>query len=370
MPPHSIFLVRPTMAAGGADRVTLTLLRELDRDLFSPTLVLMRREGPLLPGVPTDVPICSLDGHSLWTAWWLLARLLRRQQPEILFSTSSGANVMAALASLLTPGRRRLVLSERSILARRTRLKSIVMTRLKRWLYPRADCITAVSLGVKRDLLRRLRLPEERVQVVYNPVLTADLTGRAAEAPSHPWFAEAPPVVLAAGRQVAAKGFDCLLDAFARIRRHREARLLILGEGPLRPDLEAQITHLDLEDRVSLPGFDPNPLACMARCTLFVLSSRREGLPGALIQAMACGAPAIATDCSAGPAEIISHGDSGLLVPVDDPAVLAASIEQLLGNPGARAAMALRGRQAVQRFAVEAVLPAYTRALLGDEPSP
>lgn len=367
MPARSLYVVRPSMATGGADRVTLTLLRELDRDLFHPTLVLMRRQGELLPLLPSDVPVRSLEARSSWTAWLPLTRLLRRSPPDILLSTSSGTNLPAVLASLLARRRPRLVLSERNTLPRRPRLKSAVRNFLKRRLYPSADRVTAVSEGVKADMVRRLRLAAEKITVVSNPVLTSELTRLAAAEPDHRWFAEPVPVVLAAGRLVAAKGFDCLMDAFARLGPERRARLVILGEGPLRAQLENRIRRLGLEDRVSLPGFTPNPMACMSRCALFVLSSRREGLPGVLIQAMACGAPVIATDCASGPAEIITHGENGLLVPVDDSEALAESLEGLLDDPERRSRMAARGRLAVRRFSTSEVLPNYVRALLGEE---
>ena len=151
--PENLFIFRPSLGVGGADRVTLTLLSYLPRDRFRVTLVLMRAEGKLLSQVPAEVPVRSLGSGSLWTAWLPLSRLLREKSPDILFSTSSGANVVAAIAHLLTKGDRRLVLSERNVLRTELSWKKKFQRWLKKVLYPHADRITAVSEGVRDELV-------------------------------------------------------------------------------------------------------------------------------------------------------------------------------------------------------------------------
>ncbi len=377
-PPRTVWVLRPTMGEGGADRVTLTLLRHLDRRLFRLTLVLMRAQGPWLAEVPADVERLELGGNfpgggRLWTAWRPLARLLRRRPPDILFSTSGGTNLIAALAIPAAAGRTRLVLSERSMLRRPGQpLKRRALLLAKRLLYGRADAVTAVSAEVAADLVERLRLDPRRVRVVYNPLATPELEGLAAAEPEHPWFggapgrAPGPPVVLGVGRLLPVKGFDLLIAAFARVRARRPARLVVFGEGPARGALERLVCRRGLDDCVSLPGFDPNPFRYMSRCALFVLSSHSEGLPGALIQAMACGAPVVATDCPGGPAEVVTDGADGLLVPAGDEAALAAAIERLLGDPELARRLGRRAIDSAARFSLPTVLGSYEAALLGE----
>jgi glycosyltransferase involved in cell wall biosynthesis len=350
------------MGQGGADRVTLTLLRTLDRRSFRPALILMRSEGALLAELPDDVPVHDLGSASLWTAWWPLARTLRRLGPDTVFSTSSGANLIAVIGARLCGRETRLVLSERNVLYRdQGRIKRWLLARLKRWLYPRADCVTAVSRGVAEDLTRRLDLPPSRIRVVYNPVVTPEIPSLAAAASPHAWLAEQVPVVLGVGRLVRAKGFDLLLDAFADLQR--PARLILLGEGPLRGVLGRQARDLGVEDRVWFAPYDPNPFRYMARCTVFALSSRHEGLPGALIQAMACGAAVVASDCAAGPSEIVEDGVSGLLVPVADRQAMVAAIDGLLTDSELRLRIGRRAPEAVRRFSLEEVLEGYVEVL-------
>ena len=261
-------------------------------------MVLMHAKGAFLEDVPEDVPVKSLNAVNSSTAWLPLARLLRRQPPEILFSTSGGTNLIAVLASRLAGFRNRVVLSERNLVRSSASLKRRLAASLKRLAYPRADLITAVSERVREDLTRELGLRPDDVAVLYNPVVSKGLGRAAAEPVDHPWFSEPTPTLLTVGRLVPQKDHVTLIDAFAQVRAQRQARLVILGEGPLRVRLERQARGLGVAADISLPGFDKNPFKYMARCSLFVLSSLWEGLPGVLIQAMACGAPAISTDCS------------------------------------------------------------------------
>ncbi|HRQ37754.1 MAG TPA: glycosyltransferase [Chloroflexota bacterium] len=362
-----LFLLRPTLGQGGADRVTLTLLQTFDRQQFAPILVLMHREGAYLDDVPVDVPVYHLGGKSLWAAWRPLTGLLRQHRPDVLFSTASGTNVIAVIASMLARFSGRLVLSERNVLLHgRITWKKRLMLWAKRLLYTRADVVTAVSQGVKDDLIARLHLPVDKIQVVYNPIVTPDLPQLAAEPLNHPWLADDVPIILGAGRLVEEKDFPTLVHAFALVWEQRPCRLLILGEGDGRQELVQLAKKLGIEADVDMPGFDKNPFKYMARCTVFVLSSRFEGLPGVLIQAMACGAPVIATDCPSGPAEIITvNGEDGFLTPVGDAQAIAEKILFLLDNPGKRESMARHGRQSGERFHVETVMSRYVAAIEG-----
>ncbi|MCI0645009.1 MAG: glycosyltransferase [Chloroflexi bacterium] len=347
--------------------MTLTLLRALDRQRFDLNLILIKRAGEFLEDVPAGVPVYSLNAASLWTAWFPLAGLLRRHRPDVFFSTSGGANIPAVIAHKLAGRRGRLVLSERNTIYHGgLNSKRRLVIWLKKALYRQADQLTAVSQGVRDDLVDKLGLKPEGIQVVYNPVVDEQLGWLAQEPVDHPWFHEDKPVILAAGRLVAQKDFQSLIRAFARIRRARPARLFILGEGPLRAELLALADSLGVVGDMCLAGFDKNPFKYMARCTVFVLSSLHEGLPGVLIQAMACGAAVVATDCPFGPAEIISRpGEDGLLAPVGDAPALAEKIAWLLDHPEARQRMGEMARRSAERFAVEAVVKNYERAILG-----
>jgi glycosyltransferase involved in cell wall biosynthesis len=369
-PPRVMFFC-PTLGEGGADRVVLTLLQRLDRARVSPQLALLRREGALVGDVPADVPTFALGSRRLLLAAPDLARLLRRERPDVLFSTHGGSNIIAAIAHALARSPARLVLSERSALLRRDRSRARRALELpaKRVTYRRADLVTAVSSGVARELATLLGLAASRIRVVGNPVVDDDLAAAAAEPVDHPWFAAraAVPVIVAVGRLVEVKDYPTLLDAFARIRAARPARLFVLGEGPLRGALEARVRAAGLAGDVALHGFDRNPFKYMARARVLLHASLAEGLPGALIQAMACGTPVVSTDCDFGPREVIARsGHDGFLVPVGDARALAERTLALLADAALARRVGDSARASVQRFTTAASLAQYQAAITGE----
>lgn len=370
--PKRVLIFRTALNEGGADRVTITLLEKLDRAKVHPTLVLMRSDGPYLGDVPSDVRVIALDEPSLWTALPALVKAVAEESPDVLFALGGGESILAAAAHELTGRGRRLVVSERNIAwnGGRSARRGFQLA-LKRALYPRADLVTAVSEGVRDDFVNRLHLDPSCTHVLYNPVVDDRLDELARAPVTHPWFpgarGERPvPVVLGCGRLVRQKGFDVLLSAFSRLSTRRDARLVILGEGPERARLLELGRTLGIGERMALPGFDKNPHRYMARADAFVLSSRNEGLPGALIQAMAAGAPAISTRCPSGPDEIISEpGENGILVPVDDAEALAVALERVLSSSTLAHQLSTAGRLAARRFGVSEAVRAYEAAIAG-----
>jgi glycosyltransferase involved in cell wall biosynthesis len=365
--PLRVMFFRPTLGDGGADRVTITLLRHLDRERFAPSIALVHARGALLEEVPADVPVIDLAAPRLALSVHALSRAIARDQPDVVFSTASAANIFAVAAHRLARSRSRLVLSERSAQYResRSKVRTAIELRAKKLAYARADLVTAVSDGVAAELRELLGLPAHKVVAVYNPVIGADLRAQAAEAVTHPFFGGDAPVLVACGRLVEVKDYPTMLTAFARLRATRPLRLVVLGDGPLRGPLEDDVRVRGLAGDVAFLGFDRNPYKYMAKARLLLQSSRAEGLPGTLIQSMACGTPVVATDCDHGPREVVTSGTDGWLVPVGDAGALADAAGRLLDDERARNAMSNAARRASSRFEVAASLARYQDALEG-----
>jgi glycosyltransferase involved in cell wall biosynthesis len=229
-----------------------------------------------------------------------------------------------------------------------------------RLIYRWADRVIAVSQGVAEDTLRITGLPPERVTVVHNPVITPALYEQSRAPCGHPWIEEPDrPVVLAAGRLTRQKDFATLIRAFARVRDRRSCRLIVLGEGGLRGELERLAERLGVTPDLDMPGFTPNPYAFMRRAHLFVLSSAWEGSPNVLTEALALGTPVVATDCPSGPREILDGGRIAPLVPVGDHQALAAAMGTVLGAPPAREGL----RAAAADYTAAASARRYLEAL-------
>ncbi len=381
--PPRLALLISGLGLGGVQRTMLTLAGGLaDRGLAVDLLVPDDR-GPFRDQVPANVRLVNLS------RWWLrlpvirarkrrkallmapaIADYLRRERPDALLSASHYVNLAALWGRALAGTGTRLAISQRtqlSVAITNSKLPVLRRRPLLAWLtrryYPRADAIVAVSDGVADDLAVVAQLPRERVQTLYNPTDLAYIAARAAEPAPHPWLVDdGAPVIVAVVRLAAQKDFTTLLRAFALLKATRPARLLILGEGRLRPQLETLAHELGVSDAVALPGYAENPFAALARARLFVLSSRYEGLPGALIQALACGAPVASTDCPSGPAEILDHGRYGRLVPVGDAAALAAAMRAALDEtPDPE-----RQKTRAGYFSVDRAVDAYLDLLLGD----
>lgn len=288
-----------------------------------------------------------------------LARYMERERPDIVFANLQPAELAAFFARRLAQhpcGPRAfppIVPIMRNVAKPGTR-----MTKRRRLLFPEFAHVVAVSRGVAESLSTSVGVPAGKITSIYNPVFTPDIARRAEAMPAHPWFGDnGPPVILGAGRLAPQKDFPTLIEAFRRVSAARACRLIVLGEGRLRPQLEGQVRALGLEDRVSLPGWAENPYAFMSRAALFVLASRHEGFPGVLIEALACGCPAASTDCPAGPSEILE--DPGLLAPVGDPEALSRVMLRALDRPVDKAA--LRARAA--RFSVERAVNEYDKLI-------
>lgn len=326
------------------------------------TVAVASAEGPFRADLDARVEIVDLAVARVIAMWRPLRRLLRQRQPDAVLSTLTHTNIITAVAHRLAGSRARLVLREANLPPPPLRFADRGIALLAPLAYRRAHAMVAVSHAVADSLRRDRRVPDRiAVEVIDNPAVTADLDRRAAEAPPADLAGDGPPLLLAVGRLVPVKGFEVLIDAFARVVARRPARLVILGEGPLRETLEARVRDHAIDAAVSLPGFVANPFAVMRRAQVFVLSSRQEGSPNALVQAVALGCEAVATRIEGVTDRILESGRIGRLVAVDDAGALAAAIEAALDEPLSPDRPAFRRRfdsaRIVDRYASSLALP-------------
>ena len=289
-----------------------------------------------------------------------IAAYLDRERPDAVLALNDD---MALRASM---GRR---LARRPVRVAGTLHNALVCeerVRRARASYPFLDAAATVSHGVSNQLAGLTGIPRTSIRTIHDPVVSTELLRRADEPVDHPWLGGEQPVILAAARLHPQKDYPTLLRALARLLPRRRVRLIVLGRGELLPDLREETRTLGIAGAVDFAGFKENPFAFMAKADLFVLSSAWEGLPGVLIQALAVGCPIVSTDCPHGPAEILEDGRLGALVPVGDPAALAAAIDRALDAP--RRPGELRARAA--DFGVARAVDAYERLLLDDRATP
>ena len=326
-----------TLGGGGAERVMLDIGRSLARRGVTVDLVVIRAEGPYLEIVPREVRLVDLDSRRAATCLVKLLRYLGRERPKTLFATMETAVLVALIAKMSFARGVRVVVRQAntfSITFAHAKFKDRVIMGMVKLLMPLADAVVANSNGAAGDLGRRVPRVSKRVRVVPNPVVTPELAEQAALPVEHPWFGDTGvPVILSAGRLVPLKDHATLLRAFARVVSSQPARLVILGEGPERGNLLRLVEELGIAEQVDLSGFRVNPFAYMSKARLMVHSSKYEGFPNVLVQAMACGTPVVSTDCDHGPREILEGGKWGRLVPVGDAEAMAEAIVETLRDP-------------------------------------
>jgi glycosyltransferase involved in cell wall biosynthesis len=363
---HRISLFMESLRGGGAERVMLNLAREFSRRNYQVDLVVASATGPYRSQVPDLVRLVDLGTTRTITAMLPLAGYLRRESPDVVLSQMGHCNIASLLARKLARSATRVVISEVSLMgvstANPVQLRSRLIPLFAKKLYPQAGAIIAVSRGVANDLAHVLDLPLDRIDVIYNPVVTPELHERAGRMVDHPWFAAgAPPVIIGVGRLDPEKDFLTFLRAFNIVRRNRNVRLMILGEGPERFALESLAQELGIAEIVTLAGFVENPLPFIANASVLVLTSRFEGLSNVLIEALACGTPVVSTDCPSGPTEILDGGHYGKLAPVGDAEALATAIEETIDNPPDRMFL----KSAAERFSVDLIARQYLEVLIG-----
>ena len=348
--------------------MTLNLAEGLLERGVKVDLILVQADGPLTSEIPAGCRVFDLDAGHASRSLFKLAIYLKNEKPGVLVSSQTHLNVVAVLARLLQGRKIRLILREHvtieSVAQNALRLPDKVLPMLASLFYRLADKIILVSKDTAEHFQKATNLPENKIKVIYNPVVSRKMIEQSHTPPGHDWF-DRPnsTLLLSAGRLTAQKDFATLLRAFSLVRTSLPSvKLIILGEGEERSKLEQLSRELKIEKDVQLPGYVLNPFTYMAHADLFVLSSRWEGFANVLVEAMACGTPVVSTDCPSGPAEILQNGKYGELVPVNNPSALAEAIKVELASPHDRRLLIQRANE----FSVENSLTQYINAFFPD----
>ena len=365
MPTLALFVYGGGRIRGGAARALLSLANGLSGRGYDIHVV----TTGTLAGRPTNldpaVRLFSLGADGLRAAWRPLVGYLRANRPTALISAMEHPNVVAVATGAVSGAPTRVAVCTQGHLTRRLELSyglrdRMLLPPLVRWAYTRADTVFAASEGVAEDLESYIRGRSRRTTAIHNPVVDDTFPARMQVPPPHPWLREQDvPVILNAGRLTRQKDQATLLRALSLIRRGSPARLLVLGDGRDRPQLERLTRALSLEDSVDFVGHVDDPLPYMAHADVFALSSLWEGFGNVLVESLACGTPVVSTDCPSGPAEILEGGRYGRLVPVGDAPALAEAIASTLADEPDRGLLAARARD----FHVDTIAERYLAAL-------
>jgi len=335
---------------------------ELLRRDYRVNILVLSAEGPLKQMVAKEIEIISLQTKRAFKSLPKVIKYLNINKPTALYSTIIHINLISVLAKFLSRSSTKVIIRESNTpkSAFSHSRSGRISLRLLPYLYPLAHTVIAVSNGVKDALIEMSSKLDEKTKIVPTPVISDEIF-QLAEAKLEPKssisnFDANKPYLLGAGRLHFQKDFQTLIEAFSIIsKENNDLSLLILGEGEERKALEQLISDLNLSDRVHLPGFVENPFYYFARASTFVLSSKFEGMPNVLIQALAFGTPSVATNCKSGPIEISEDGRYCKIVPVSDSKAMADAIrESIKSEPNREAANAM-----INRFGIKNAVDEY-----------
>lgn len=365
---YLITLFLPNLTGGGAEHVAVRLANALASSNLAVDLVLVQSKGPYLESIDDRVNVVDLkcgDRFSTLKSFPKLIKYLYKNKPSVLFSTLFRANVIVALAVKFSLVNIRLILRHPNMLYPVNDDSCSFYTNLIKRLAIRAaqqaSAVVLTSQMMRDELVSLASFKPERLHVIPNPVPIDNILEMANKKLEHFLFENnSAPVILAVGRLSSQKGFTTLIKAFAEVVKKTSARLLILGEGEQRTELENLAKQLNVDDKIIMPGFVENPFSFMKHTAVFVLPSKWEGFPNVLVEAMACGAPIVATDCPGGSAEILEHGKWGRLVAVDSVAELAEAILKTIDDKDLP-----KVQQRVCDFSADKVIQQYLKVIFG-----
>jgi len=348
------------LSAGGAQRVITQLAGGLTQRGHNVTVATLNPSIPDFYETPPGVTRVRLPLAAGIQRWFdlrsqinrlsALREGVRRLEPDIIISFMDTTNILAL--AVCPHGHPPIIACERV----NPRYNGIGphWLLLRRLLYPRAAKVVMLT----NDALQWARSlhPKWNVTAFPNPVIPPVFSRNA----PRPDFMSGQRNLLALGRLTRQKGFDLLLRTFSGLKAgFPDWQLTILGEGPERTSLEAMILDLGLKNRVAMPGVTARPFDALKYADLFVMSSRYEGFPNALTEAMSCGVPAVSFDCPSGPSDIIRNGTDGLLVPAGDLNSLAAALSGLMSDEAGRKRMAEKATDVIERFGMKKYLDTW-----------
>lgn len=332
----------PELTLGGAEKSTVKLANIIvAQGDVSVDLVVASKIGPeLLEILSPKVRLIKFNKKRILFSLFSLIFYLRKEKPKALLSVMEHANVIALVANTFAGKKTKIVATIRSHLsgnfADSYGFRTKVITFFAKYLYGSAGAIVAVAKNVARDAEGVYKLPQGTIKTIYNPILSNQLYALADvsvnDFPLIEKDRKNTKLIVSVGRLENVKNHSVLIRATKKLLQTENIRLLILGDGGLRSELEKLIRDLELQNTVFLPGTAPNPYVYMKNCDLFVLPSKFEGLSGALIEALALSPRVIATDCPGGNREILDNGRYGRLVKVDDVDALAHAMTEALSS--------------------------------------
>lgn len=350
------------LGGGGAARTILNIINNIDKDKYEPILVTLNFNYDYESFVANNVKFIKLETKRLRSAILQLAKLLKEEKPDILFSTVITYNIVATLAKMISRVKVKLILREAALLTGTSKSERRKLNFAKK-LYKKADAVVSLSEGVKSNLIEHYNVKENKIHVIYNPVDLEHITEEKIEKLPGNFGnirARYDYVLVSAGRFVKEKDQMTLIKAFANIQKDYSACLILLGEGELEAQLKEEVQALNIKRDVYFVGFQQNPYQFFNMADIFVLTSLTEGFGHVFVEALATEALVVTTDCKPGSQEVLAGGKYGYIAKVADVQDVTEKIKEALVLPNDEKAERIKeGLERAQQFDAKKIVKQY-----------
>ena len=360
----------------------IEVANELSARGYAVDVVVLKRVGEYESHLDSSIRIVDLDAWRMLFSLPKLVGYLRRERPRAVMATDEHTHLLLLAARFVACVKTRVILRVGNVYtelyARYTDQKHRIMLQMIKAWYRYADIIIANSKGVADDIRALTKIPEDRITVIYNPKDMRAIEEKLRQPSGHPWLDEKSlPIVITHGRLREQKNLGLLIHAFAGLPASVSARLVLVGSGREEERLKEEVRRRSLEDTVAFVGYAENPYAFLAKADVYVSASLWEGLSNSLVEAMACGLPIIASDCNAGPREVLApetdyrarlsagveYAPYGILTAVNDETALTDALTALLSDATMRMAYADASRTRAKDFDAGPIITAYIEAM-------
>lgn len=326
-----ILFIIPSLYTGGAERFAINFLKFYNREKLDLTLVLLAKEGELVSEIPDDIAIIELKCSAVRNSFFKISSLLRKEKPDVVFSTLGHLNLMLSLIKQFTFSNCKFIVREASTLSEfnKESRAPFIMDLIAKKLYPKLDSIICQSESMKSNLVNVYNVNPSKTHVIYNPIDIIRISSLAKKSPETNINITAP-YCIAIGRLGPEKGYLRMIESFSKIKSDK-LNLLILGKGEMKEEIENKIEKLNMGNQVKLLGFQSNPYSFLKHAKFLLVASFHEGLSNVVIEALSLGKPVIAFDCN-GVTELINQNRNGIIVQNNDQSKYAEAIDFLTGN--------------------------------------
>lgn len=357
---RKVAIVIPSLMGGGAEKVMINIISNLDKNKFDTRLIVVNKKGPYISLIPDDIHVVDLKADRVRYSIKNLIKELNLFKPDIVLSTLGYLNLILISIKPFLKSKPKIIVREANTpskdINQLSKYKKFIFNFLYKRLYKKADYIIAQCEGMKKDIIHCFKIEDkDKVICIYNPLDINLINNLKIE--KNPYF-KGNINLLSVGRLSYQKGFDILIDAFKIVNQKiPNTYLTILGEGELEEKLKEKSKELNIDKKISFVKFQQNPYPFYYYSDMYILSSRWEGFPNTLLEAIACQTKVVATNCKSGPVEILENDKYGVIVEEENSLALAEGIISYINQES-------KTNNRAEYFNINKIIKDYERILL------